>query len=62
VAKPFVPPPAGAPLLNFFPPPYEWALRRDEPVPQILMSQRESDLARKIRTGEIVIVGPTPFP
>ncbi len=63
VSKPFVPPPAGSPLLNFFPPPYEWALRRDEPVGQILTSERESELARQIRAGQVVIVAPPPpFP
>ncbi|MCA1577703.1 MAG: hypothetical protein LC794_10130 [Acidobacteria bacterium] len=59
-ATPFIPPVGGTPMLNFFPSPYEWSLRRDETVGQILTSQRQTPLASQIRSGEIVLRNPTP--
>jgi hypothetical protein len=60
VRDPFIPPFLGTPMLNFLPAPYEWAERRDEPVSQILLYQRQTNYANEVRDGNAVITGPDP--
>ncbi len=62
VATPFIPPSMGTPMLNFFPSPYEWSLRRDEAISEILTSERQTPIANQFRSGSIVITNPPPFP
>jgi hypothetical protein len=60
VQDPFVPDPQGTPMLNFFPSPYEWIMRRDEAVSEVITRQRVEGVGNQVRTGEVIIVLPKP--
>lgn len=61
VEVPFQPNMLGAPMLNFFPAPYEWSLRRDELVSDILTRERANGVGSDVRSGELAITASSLF-
>jgi cell wall-associated NlpC family hydrolase len=53
VKAPFEPPGLGAALTPLLPPPFEVVARRDQAVSEVVTAQRETDLARAVRSGAI---------
>jgi hypothetical protein len=61
VSTAFEPDMLGAPMLNFFPQPYEWSLRRDESIGDILMRERAQGVGQTARDGRVIINNTPPF-